>query len=107
MDQVIPSLLASLSGDEAGQVNSCAMLGRQVISEGTSEGVALLLARTGAEVTGHLTCSIPQALAGLRVILSVRPSALATMLPRLLKPPLSAADIIALGSLAEVAGAPL
>lgn len=46
-----------------------------------------------------------QALAGLRVILSVRPSALATMLPRLLKPPLSTADVTALGSLSEVAGA--
>ena len=45
-----------------------------------------------------------QALAGLRVILGVRPAALAAMLPKLLKPPLSLSDITALGSLAEVAG---
>lgn len=45
-----------------------------------------------------------QALAGLRVILGVRPMALNSMLPKLLKPPLSAADVTALGSLSEVAG---
>ena len=42
---------------------------------------------------------------GLRVILSVRPGTLSTMLPRLLKPPMSVADLTALGSLSEVAGA--
>lgn len=45
-----------------------------------------------------------QALAGLRVILGVRPGALGSMLPRLLKPPLTRSDITALGSLSEVAG---
>ncbi len=45
-----------------------------------------------------------QALAGLRVILGVRPAALAAMLPKLLKPPLSRSDITALGSLSQVAG---
>ncbi|KAK9804294.1 hypothetical protein WJX72_005256 [[Myrmecia] bisecta] len=45
-----------------------------------------------------------QALEGLRVILGVRPQALATMLPKLLRPPLTSTSIRALGALAEVAG---
>lgn len=45
-----------------------------------------------------------QALAGLRVILGVRPSALNSMLPKLLKHPLTKEDVMALGSLSEVAG---
>lgn len=45
-----------------------------------------------------------QALAGLRVILGVRPSALNSMLPKLLKPPLTKADVTALGALSQVAG---
>ena len=46
-----------------------------------------------------------QALEGLRVILGVRPATLNTMLPKLLKPPMSATELAALGALAEVAGA--
>ena len=42
---------------------------------------------------------------GLRVILGVRPSTFNTMVPRLLKPPLTSSHITALGSLAQVAGA--
>ena len=45
-----------------------------------------------------------QALEGLRVILSVRPQALSSMVPRLLRPPLQPPAVRALGSLAEVAG---
>ena len=45
-----------------------------------------------------------QALEGLRVILGVRPATLNTMLPKLLKPPLSTSAISAIGALAEVAG---
>ena len=47
-----------------------------------------------------------QALEGLRVILGVRPATLNTMLPKLLKPPMSATALAALGALAEVAGTP-
>ena len=42
---------------------------------------------------------------GLRVILGVRPSTFNTMVPRLLKPPLTSSHISAVGSLAQVAGA--
>ena len=47
-----------------------------------------------------------QALEGLRVILGVRPGTLASMVPRLLRPPLHSTALRALGSLAEAAGAP-
>ena len=46
-----------------------------------------------------------QALEGLRVILGVRPGTLASMIPRLLRPPLHSTALRALGSLAEAAGA--
>ena len=45
-----------------------------------------------------------RALEGLRVVLSARPQALATMLPRLLRPPLTPASARALGSLCTAAG---
>ena len=45
-----------------------------------------------------------QALQGLRVILSVRPQTLGTMLPRLLKPHVTPTSMRALAALAEVAG---
>jgi len=45
-----------------------------------------------------------QALEGLRVILGVRPGTLTSMVPRLLRPPLQATALRALGSLAEAAG---
>ncbi len=45
-----------------------------------------------------------QALEGLRVILSVKPTTLNSMVPKLLKPPVSSGRVRALGSLAEVAG---
>ena len=48
-----------------------------------------------------------RALEGLRVILGVRPSTFNTMVPRLLKPPLTGSHVAALGALAEVAGASL
>eukprot|EP00887_Chlorella_sp_A99_P001205 scaffold14.g1205.t1 len=46
-----------------------------------------------------------QALEGLRVILSVRPQLLAAMLPKMLRPPIPAATLRALGALCEAAGA--
>ena len=45
-----------------------------------------------------------RALEGLRVVLSVRPALLSAMVPRLIRPPLSAGALRALGALAEVAG---
>lgn len=48
-----------------------------------------------------------QALQGLRVILSVRPQTLGTMLPRLLKPRVTPTSMRALAALSEVAGAAL
>lgn len=45
-----------------------------------------------------------QALEGLRVILGVKPTVLASIVPKLLKPPAASARIRALGSLAEAAG---
>lgn len=44
------------------------------------------------------------ALEGLRVVLSVRPQLLGSIVPRLLKPPITAGNLRALGVLAEVAG---
>lgn len=46
-----------------------------------------------------------QALEGLRVILGVKPTVLASMVPKLLKAPAASTRIRALGSLAEAAGA--
>lgn len=48
-----------------------------------------------------------QALEGLRVILGVRPQTLGAMLPRLLRPPLTATGTRALAALAQVAGTTL
>ena len=47
-----------------------------------------------------------QALEGLRVILGVRPQSFATMIPKLLKPPLTKNTINAIASLSEAAGEP-
>ncbi len=113
VDSVIPSLLAALSGDEAGQAradqraccsrvpshSSCTCPGHLVA---TSHALGQHPDTRGFRLTTSACCA--QALAGLRVILSVRPSLLASMLPRLLKPPLTAADVTAVGALAEVAG---
>jgi hypothetical protein len=46
-----------------------------------------------------------QSLEGLRVILGVRPQVLHTIVPQLLKPPVSSAELRALGQLAATAGA--
>lgn len=45
-----------------------------------------------------------QALEGLRVILGVKPGTLNAMVPKLMRPPLSAAHVRALGELGEAAG---
>ena len=46
-----------------------------------------------------------QALEGLRVILTVRPQSLNAMIPKLMKPPLTAPHLTAVAALAEVSGA--
>ncbi len=47
---------------------------------------------------------VAKSLEGLRVVLSVRPQLLGVMVPRLVEPPLSKTDIVALGALSEVSG---
>ena len=47
---------------------------------------------------------VSKSLEGLRVVLSVRPQLLGVMVPRLVEPPLSKTDIVALGALSEVSG---
>ena len=47
---------------------------------------------------------VAKSLEGLRVVLSVRPQLLGVMVPRLVEPPLSKTDVIALGALSEVSG---
>ena len=47
---------------------------------------------------------VKKSLEGLRVVLGVRPQLLAVMVPKLVEPPLSKNDIIALGALSEVSG---
>lgn len=59
---------------------------------------SLLAGLEGSEKQSH------QALEGLRVILGVRPQSFGSMVPRLLKPPLTRNGLRALASLAEVAG---
>jgi HEAT repeat protein len=47
---------------------------------------------------------VAKSLEGLRVVLSVRPQLLGIMVPRLVEPPLSKTDVVALGALSEVSG---
>ena len=47
---------------------------------------------------------VAKSLEGLRVVLSVRPQLLGVMVPKLVGPPLSKTDVIALGALSEVSG---
>ena len=47
---------------------------------------------------------VSKSLEGLRVVLSVRPQLLGVMVPRLVEPPLTMTDVVALGALSEVSG---
>jgi len=47
---------------------------------------------------------VKKSLEGLRVVLGVRPQLLAVMVPKLVEPPLSRNDVVALGALSEVSG---
>ena len=81
----------------AGQAFGVLFKGAGNVMDSVIPSLLMSLEAGGAKAT--------QALEGLRVILGVKPTVLASIVPKLLKPPAASARIRALGALAEAAGA--
>eukprot|EP00891_Asterochloris_glomerata_P006557 jgi/Astpho2/6557/e_gw1.00099.3.1_t len=103
LSELLPAVQSALCDSDAG-VRQAAGGAVSILFRGSSGGAVDSVIPSLLQGLDGSAQQSAQALEGLRVILSVRPQTLNTMVPRLLRPPHTSTNLKALGSLAEVAG---